>query len=132
MSEEPLVASPDVYELSRIWVAKERRGKDNRPTVESFITAASMECALALRLSKVRCMIEPWRINRNLRVGWTLRPLGPAHNIDGVDVLAIEKDVAESIWINICLKTAIRGSILVWKGTARPSYRFPELIPAVA
>lgn len=132
MSETPLFAAPDIYELTRIWVAREKRGKDIRPKVESFVTAASMECALALGLSKVRCMIEPWRIARNLNLGWTLRALGPPHRIDDVDVVAVEKDVSTAIWVSICMKTSITGSILVWKGTARPSYRLPALIPAVA
>lgn len=132
MSLTPLIGSPDIYELTRIWVAKEKRGRDVRPTVESFVTAASMECALALGLRKVRSMIEPWRITRNLNLGWTLRPLGPPHDIDGVDVIAVEKDVSEAIWTSICLKVAIAGPVLIWKGTRRPFYRLPELVPAVA
>jgi acyl-homoserine lactone synthase len=132
LSAAPLIASPDIYELTRILVAKEKRGKNFRPTVESCVTAASMECALALGMSKVRAMIEPWRIARNLNLGWTLRSLGPPHKIDGVDVIAVEKDISEKIWVSICMKTSIGGSILVWKGTARPSYRLPELLPAVA
>jgi acyl-homoserine lactone synthase len=132
MSETPLARSPDVYELTRIWVAKEKRGKGFRPTVESFVTAASIECALALKLRKVRAMIEPWRIARNLNLGWTLQTLGPPHHIDGADVIAVEKDVSEKIWGSICVKTSIPGPILIWKGTERPAYYLPELLSAVA
>jgi len=132
MSDTPLVGSPHIYELTRIWVAKERRGKQYRPTVESFVTAASLECSIALGSRKVRCMIEPWRIARNLEVGWTLRPLGPAFRIDGADVVAVEKDISTPIWISVCRKTGITGPIVKWNGTRRPSYDLPALLPAVA
>jgi hypothetical protein len=46
--------------------------------------------------------------------------------------VAIEKYVSETVWIGMCLKESVPGSVLIWKGTARPSYRLPELIPAVA
>lgn len=132
LSSSPLVRSPDLYELTRIWVAKESRSKIPKPTVEAMITAGSIECAVVLGMSKLWAMIEPWRILRNQSLGWTVWPLGPAHKIDGADVIAVEKDVSESIWLSVCQRACVPGPILIWRGTKQPYYRLPELVPAVA
>ncbi len=75
----PLVGSPDIYETTRLWVAKDRRGQDLR-----------------------------------------------------VNCIAVEKDVSEAIWVQVCRHLSVPGPILIWNGTARPPYRLPELVPAVA
>ena len=132
LSSSPLVRSADVYELTRIWVAKDARSKIPKPTVEAMITAGSIECAVVLGMSKLWAMIEPWRILRNQSLGWTVWPLGDAHRIDGADVIAVEKDVSESIWRSVCQRASVPGPILIWRGTKQPYYRLPELVPAVA
>jgi acyl-homoserine lactone synthase len=131
LSSGPLIRSPDVYDKTRLWVAKQRRGGP-RPSVEAYLMAGCVEFALALGLSKILSICEPWRVARNEKLGWTLRLLGPPHDINGVPCVAIEKYVSETVWIGMCLKESLPGSVLIWKGTARPSYRLPELIPAVA
>jgi acyl-homoserine lactone synthase len=131
LSLTPLVGSSDIYELTRIWVAKNKRGKTEQPTVEALLTAGSLECALTLGMTKLWAMIEPWRILRNLSLGWTVTPLGPPHEVDGASVVAVEKDVSERIWIELCPRVSVPGPILIWNGAARPFYRFPELTPAV-
>lgn len=132
LSLTPLIGSPDVYEITRLWVAKEKRGRSAHPTIESLLMAASVEFALALGLRKIWSMCEPWRITRNLNMGWTVRPLGAPREINGLTCLAIEKDVSEAIWIQICLTQSVPGPVLVWKNTARPFYKLPELVPAAA
>ena len=131
LSSGPLIRSPDVYDKTRLWVAKQRRGGP-RPSVEAYLMAGCVEFGLALGLSKILSICEPWRVARNEKLGWTLRLLGPPHDINGVPCVAIEKYVSETVWIGMCLKESVPGSVLIWKGTARPSYRLPELIPAVA
>jgi acyl-homoserine lactone synthase len=131
LSSGPLIRSPDVYDKTRLWVAKQRRGGP-RPSVEAYLMAGCVEFGLALGLSKILSICEPWRVARNEKLGWTLRLLGPPHDINGVPCVAIEKYVSETVWIGMCLKESVPGSVLIWKGTARPSFRLPALIPAVA
>lgn len=128
----PLVGSPDVYETTRLWVAKERRGQETRPTVESLLVVGALELSLVLRLRKTRVLFETRWLSRNRKLGWTLTPLGLPRDFDGVNCIAVEKDVSEAIWIAVCRRLSVPGSILIWRGTARPPYRFPELVPAVA
>jgi acyl-homoserine lactone synthase len=130
LSAKPIIRSRDIYEASRLWVAKEHRTRFLRPTVSTLLTAASLEFALALGLRKIRSMCESWRVNSNLQLGWTLRTLGPSMQLSGADVVAIEKDVSEAIWIRMCEKTSIPGAVLIWNGTAAPAHRLPALIRA--
>jgi acyl-homoserine lactone synthase len=131
LSSGPLIRSADVYDKTRLWVAKERRGGP-RPSVESYLMAGCVEFGLALGLSKILSICEPWRVARNEKLGWTLRLLGPPQDINGVPCVAIEKYISEPVWIGICLKESVPGAVLIWRGTTRPAYRLPELIPAVA
>jgi acyl-homoserine lactone synthase len=131
LSSAPLIRSADVYDKTRLWVAKERRGGP-RPSVESLWMAGCVEFGLALGLHKILSICEPWRVARIERLGWTLRLLGPPQSINGIPCVAIEKYVSEAVWMGICLKESVPGAVLIWKGIARPSYRLPELIPAVA
>jgi acyl-homoserine lactone synthase len=131
LSSGPLIRSPNAYDKTRLWVAKERRGGP-RPSVESYLMAGCVEFGLALGLNSILSICEPWRVARNEKLGWKLRLLGPPHDINGLPCVAVEKFVSETVWIGICLKESVPGSVLIWKGTVRPSYRLPELIPAVA
>ncbi len=132
LSLAPLVRSADVFETTRLWVAKEKRGRYAHPSVESLLLAGTMEFALALRLSKIRVVFETWWVPRFQSLGWKLHPLGLPQDINGLNCIAVTKDVTEAAWIETCLKRSVPGSVLVWNGTARPFYRLPELIPAVA
>lgn len=132
LSATPLERSPDVFETTRLWVAKEKRGRYAHPSVESILLAGTMEFALALKLRKIRVLFETWWVSRFQSLGWQLRPLGLPQDINGLNCIAVAKDVTEAIWMEICLKRSVSGSVLFWKGTARPSYQLPELIPAVA
>jgi len=132
LSLMPLVGSPYIYELTRLWVVKEKRGRCLRPAVDSLLMAGCLELALALGLRKLRSMCETWRISRNLNIGWTLRPLGLPQDINGHNCIAIEKDVSEAIWIEVCRHLSVPGPVLIWDATVRPSYRLPELVPAAA
>jgi acyl-homoserine lactone synthase len=98
LSSAPLMRAADVYDKTRLWVAKERRGGP-RPTVESFLMAGCVEFGLALGLRKILSICEPWRVARNEKLGWTLRPLGPPQIINGIASVAIEKCASEAVWM---------------------------------
>ena len=128
----PLSRSPNIHETTRLWVVKERRSEVLLPSVEALLVVASLELSIALGIRKTRVLFETRRLGRNKKLGWTLEPLGPPHEIDGADFIAVEKDVSEAIWAGICRQLSVPGPVLVWNGTARPSYRLRELVPAMA
>lgn len=128
----PLTKSPHIYEVTRMWVVKERRNESSRPTVEALLTVASLELSLALGIRKTRILCEMRRLDRNTRLGWTFRPLGLPQEIAGVRNIAIEKDVSEAIWMRACAQLLVPGPVLIWNGTLRPPYRLPGLVSAVA
>lgn len=128
----PLIRSPDVFETSRLWVARHKRGDRTRPRVESLLHAATMEFALAAGLSKTRTLFETWWIPRFQRIGWKMHPLGLPLKIDGLNCIAVTFEVAESIWVETCVKGSVPGPVLIWHGTTQPAYHLPELAHAVA
>jgi acyl-homoserine lactone synthase len=128
----PLARSPDVYETTRLWVAKEQRGRYAHPSVESLLLAGTMEFALALKLRHIRVIFETWWLSRFQSIGWKLHPLGVPLDINGLNCVAVLKDVSEAIWMETCMRRSVAGPVLIWNGTARPSYQLPELLPAVA
>jgi acyl-homoserine lactone synthase len=132
LCSEPLVGAPDVVEMTRLWVVKGRRKQAAHRNIESLLMAGSLEYALALGIKKIRGVAESWRLDRNQRLGWTARALGPPRDVGGHSCIALEKYVSEEIWVEICPKLSVFGSVLVWKGIKRPQYRLPSLIPAVA
>lgn len=87
----PLSRSPDIHETTRLWVVKERRSEVLQPSVEALLVAASLELSIALGVRKTRVLFETRRLGRNKRLGWTLEPLGPPHEIDGADFIAVER-----------------------------------------
>ena len=108
------------------------RTEDSRPTVDALILAGSLELSLALGIRKTRVLAETQRLGRNMQLGWTSRPLGPAQEIDGISCTAIEKDVSEEIWVGVCRRLSVPGPILIWNGTAKPSYSLADLVRSAA
>src|SRR3984885_9500448 len=76
----------DVYELSRIFVVKHRRG-------EAVIQAAAMEYGLSVGLSAFTIVLESWWLPRLLDQGWVARPLGLPIAIDSMSTIAVVGDV---------------------------------------
>ncbi len=132
LCEPPLVRSPDIWEGTRLWVVKERRSSNLRPTIEALLVIGSLELCLALGVKKTRALFETWRLGRNGKVGWPMQPLGPPREIDGVECVAVDKDASEATWIKVCPQLSVFGPLLIWNGTPRPPYRLPELVRAVA
>jgi len=132
LSAAPLRGSPEVFEKSRLWVRKDKRGRASRPRIESVLMAACVEFGLAVGLRAVRSVCEPFRVERNRNLGWAPRLLGPPVEIEGLPCVAIEKNISEAVWIRICVQEGVPGATLRWHGTPRPRYRLPELLSAVA
>lgn len=126
------IQRPDVYELSRIFVVKTRRGEHAGPRAEAVIQAAAMEYGLSIGLSAFTIVLESWWLPRLLDQGWVVRPLGLPIEIDSMSTVAVKVDVNEQAWTEICLRRAVPGSMLVWQGlpvVERPA--IGDLIPVV-
>lgn len=125
------VRRPDVYELSRIFVARNRRGEHAGPRAEAVIQAAAMEYGLSVGLSAFTIVLESWWLPRLLDQGWVARPLGLPIDIDQMSTIAVMVDVNEQAWTEICLRRSVPGAMLVWQGLPvieRPAIR--ALVPA--
>ena len=125
------VRRPDVYELSRIFVVKHRRGEHAGPRAEAVIQAAAMEYGLSVGLAAFTIVLESWWLPRLLDQGWVARPLGLPVDIDQMSTVAVMVDVNEQAWTEICLRRSVPGPMLVWQGIPvieRPAIR--TLVPA--
>jgi acyl-homoserine lactone synthase len=125
------VRRPDVYELSRIFVVRNRRGEHAGPRAKAVIQAAAMEYGLSVGLSAFTIVLESWWLPRLLDQGWVARPLGLPIDIDQMSTIAVTVDVNEQAWTEICLRRSVPGAMLVWQGLPaieRPAIR--ALVPA--
>jgi acyl-homoserine lactone synthase len=110
------IRRPDVYELSRIFVVKNRRGEHAGPRAEAVIQAAAMEYGLSVGLSAFTIVLESWWLPRLLDQGWVARPLGLPIDIDAMSTVAVMVDVNERSWTEICLRRSVPGPMLIWQG----------------
>ena len=106
---------PDVCELSRIFVVRERRGGVTGG-VESYILAATMEYGLAEDIHQFTIVMETWWIPRLQEVGWNVRPLGIPTDIKGMLTVGVAVDVTEQAWEETRHRRAVPGSVLTWNG----------------
>ena len=112
------VSRADVFELSRIFVVRNRRGEAGGPRAEAVIQAAAMEYGLSTGLSAFTIVLETWWLPRLLDQGWQARPLGLPHDIDGLSTVAVMVTVDDDAWTEICKRRAVPGEMLVWQGLA--------------
>jgi acyl-homoserine lactone synthase len=111
-----LIRRPDAYELSRVFVIRERRGEQAQPRVESVIMAGTMEYAIAQGISQFTIVMETWWLPRFQDLGWRLRPLGLPTMINGMNCIGVVADVNEEIWVETCTRRSVPGTVLVWNG----------------
>lgn len=126
-----IVSSPDAYELSRIFVVRERRGEQTEPRVESIILAGTMEYGLALGINQFTIVMETWWIPRLRELGWRVRPLGLPVNINGMITIGVAIDVTQLAWEETCRKRSVGRSVLAWKGAQSPMLPLPVMRRAV-
>jgi acyl-homoserine lactone synthase len=132
LAARPLVADPEVYETTRIFVVKERRGEQAQPRIESLLFAATVEFAVSQGLREIRFLMETWWLPRLQDIGWSVRPLGIPTDVDGMNCIAVSLAISDEVWAETCLRRSVPGPVLVWKGIRRPMYRFPDHIQLVA
>jgi acyl-homoserine lactone synthase len=109
----------DVYELSRIFVVRERRGQLN-DGVESRILCGTMEFGLAEAISQFTIVMETWWIPRLQEIGWEVRPLGVPMDVEDMVTIGVAVDVTEAALEETREKRFVRGPVLVWRGLERP------------
>jgi acyl-homoserine lactone synthase len=132
LAARALVADSEVYETTRLFVVKERRGEQAQPRIESLLFAATLEFALSEELRQIRFLMETWWFPRLQDMGWSVRPLGVPTDIKGMNCIAVSLDITEEVWAETCLRRAVPGPVLVWNGIHRPSYQFPSHLRFVA
>jgi acyl-homoserine lactone synthase len=120
LSLKGAISRPDVYELSRVFVVKERRGEAANPRIESIVMAGTMEYALIEELSQFTIVMETWWLPRFQQMGWNPRPLGLPVDINGMSCVAVTVDVTEEAWRTTCKSRGVDGPVLAWNGV-RPS-----------
>jgi acyl-homoserine lactone synthase len=108
----------DVFELSRIFVVRSRRGEHAGPRAEAVIQAAAMEYGLSIGLSAFTIVLESWWLPRLLDQGWQARPLGLPVEINSMSTVAVIVDINDRAWTEICSRRSVPGSMLVWQGLA--------------
>jgi acyl-homoserine lactone synthase len=132
LAARPLVADPEVYETTRIFVVKEQRGEQAQPRIESLLFAATLEFAVSQGLREIRFLMETWWLPRLQDIGWSVRPLGIPTDVHGMNCIAVSLAISDEVWAETCLRRSVSGPVLVWKGIHRPMYRFPDDIQLVA
>jgi acyl-homoserine lactone synthase len=113
--KEP-IRRPDVYELSRVFVVKERRGEKAQPRIESIVMAGTMEYGLIEGLSQFTIVMETWWVPRFQEMGWNPRPLGLPVDINGMNCIGVTVDISERAWRDTCKARSVDGSVLAWNG----------------
>jgi acyl-homoserine lactone synthase len=121
-----LVCRPDVYELSRVFVVRDRRGEQIQPRIESIIMAGTMEFGLLEGLSQFTIVMETWWLPRFQEMGWNPRPLGVPTEINGMSCIGVTVDVTEQAWRETCRKRAVDRPVLVWNGLNAPVLGLPD------
>lgn len=115
-----LVRSPFAYELSRVFVVRDRRGDQVQPRVESIIMAGTMEFALIEGLSQFTIVMETWWLPRFQELGWNPRALGVPVDINGMSCIGVMVNVTEEAWRETCRKRSVDRPVLVWNGLDAP------------
>jgi acyl-homoserine lactone synthase len=116
----PLIRRDDTYELSRVFVVRDRRGGQT-PKVESIIMAGTMEFGLIEGLRQFTIVMETWWLPRFQAMGWNPKPLGLPVNINGMNCVGVSIDVTEAAHAVTCRERSVPHSPLVWNGMNKPS-----------
>lgn len=116
-----IIRRPDAYELSRVFVVRDRRGGQVEPKVESIIMAGTMEFALIEGLRQFTIVMETWWLPRFMAMGWNPRPLGVPVDINGMSCIGVAIDVTDTAWRETCRQRSVTCSPLTWNGLSKPA-----------
>lgn len=131
LSLKGIIRRSDVYELSRVFVVKDRRGEKAHPRIESIVMAGTMEYGLLRGLSQFTIVMETWWLPRFQQMGWNPRPMGLPVDINGMSCTAVTVDVTEEAWRETCEGRSVDGSVLAWRGIEPPLLYLPKRLARV-
>lgn len=109
-----LVRHPGAYELSRMFVVRDRRGDAAHPHIESLVMAGTMEYGLAEGIRQFTIVMETWWIPRFLAMGWKVRPLGLPVDVAGMNCVGVVLDVNMRAWRDTLRTRSVAGRVLTW------------------
>jgi acyl-homoserine lactone synthase len=117
--------APDVWEWTRVYVAKHRRG-DGRfgaTTVAGYIWVGGLEFALAEGISEISTQFEVFWFPRFQLHGWKLQPLGLPTLIKNDWWIGARFPVTEDIIVTTRACYDIDTPVLVRRGLPQPTLR---------
>lgn len=129
LSLRGIVRGKDIFELSRFFVVRERRGEQAHPRVEALVQCAAMEYGVATGLRSFTIVCEAWCVPILHEQGWRSKPLGVPEKINGFSTVAVEVEVSRDAVEEIRRRRLISGSVLVARGIELPGITEP--IPAL-
>jgi acyl-homoserine lactone synthase len=116
---------PNVWEWTRLYVAKERRG-DGRfgaTTIAGYIWAGGLEFALAEGIRELSMQFEVFWFPRFQLHGWKIKPLGLPTLIKNDWWIGASLPVTDDIIDSTRACYGITGPVLVRRGLAQPTLR---------
>jgi acyl-homoserine lactone synthase len=122
------VKRSDIYELSRFFVTRERRGEQTNPRVEALVQCATMEYGVATGLRQFSIVCETWCVPLLQDQGWRTSPLGVPVELDGMSTMAVLVEISEQAVRAIRECRSIVGSILTVRGMQLPEPLTPALV----
>jgi acyl-homoserine lactone synthase len=97
LAERGVPRRPDVFEWTRIFVAKEHRGGRSGGRALGEILCGILEFSLEEGISAITAVAEMWWLPRFLEMGWKVRPLGLPSLIEGEQCGAFLFEVDEAV-----------------------------------
>ncbi len=109
----------DVYEWTRIFVAKSRREEHRLARAGGVVMSAMLEWGLQEGVRTIRCVAEAWWMPRLLGLGWIIQPLGLPLQHDGMTLAGFSFSVDDETLAATREFYGITRSCLVRRGLRR-------------
>ena len=109
LAERGVPRRPDVFEWTRIFVAREHRGGGFGGRALGEILSGIFEFALEEGISAITAVGEMWWTPRFLEMGWKVEPLGLPSVIAGEPCAAFQFQVDEDVLDNTGAASASRA-----------------------
>jgi acyl-homoserine lactone synthase len=115
-SVQGVPSSPDVYEWSRIWVARDRRASGG---ILHRLFAGILEFCLDEEIHSLTGVVEIWALPFFSELGWIVQPLGLPQLIANSWTLGVRLDVSQKPLQCIYDRRRIAGPVLVRRNLPR-------------